>query len=127
MAIQGERRRLQALDQATHKDVVESQGGEFEIKQWHRHKHLFMDEGCFGQAADGSWHAWPPGGFCIRIKPPRKVEEHDDGAVTISGPPFKTRDGEMLLVKGHWKFVGEPEDIPNPEPPAPEARGPIPS
>ncbi len=69
---------------------------------------LLLREGDYGQAKDGTWMARPPGQHtgCLSA---HKVEEHDDGTITVTPsilincPPEAAWHG--YLTKGEWREV----------------------
>lgn len=87
-------------------------------------QHLFMEPGGVCQHTDGVWNLQPPdktSPVYRLVSKARKVIEHEDGTITVEGPPFATKNnhGGWRLIKGMWIQAGD--EVQAPAPPATEA------
>lgn len=70
-------------------------------------QHLFMVECGYGRHPHQPFDVKPPGGACRRLTAAHSVTEHDDGTITVVGPPFVTAVGTFRLEAGNWIEIGD--------------------
>lgn len=68
----------------------------------HEERALVFNAPGYGQGSDGRWFVKAPGGAALPVGAKRTVTEHEDGTITVAGPPFRTALGAFRLEKGFF-------------------------
>jgi hypothetical protein len=104
--IEGKRLKLTPMQRVVKAEPDPDSPGQMLAIETTKEMHLFMEPGGYARHTDGTWQMQPPGrnspAFRL-VTDRRKVTEHEDGTITVEGPPFRVSPTTAYrLEKGNW-------------------------